>query len=102
MQRQKLILTEFTLTELSDAIISNILEAIVPLLPAAVNSSISPPKEEKYFTRKEVAKKLKISLPTLDKYTRSGKIPGYRLASGQIRYLEADIENALNKIKTRN
>jgi excisionase family DNA binding protein len=33
---------------------------------------------QKYFTRKEVAKQLNISLPTLHDLTKSGKIPAYR------------------------
>ena len=34
---------------------------------------------QKYFTRKEVAKELHMSLPTLSERTKSGEIPAYRI-----------------------
>jgi len=35
-----------------------------------------------YLTRREVCQLLKISLPTLDRLTRSGAIKGYRFKNG--------------------
>jgi excisionase family DNA binding protein len=34
---------------------------------------------KKYYTRKEVAKELHMSLPTLSERTKSGEIPAYRI-----------------------
>jgi len=59
-----------------------------------------PAKAPKFLTRKETAKRLSISLPTLNDWTKSGKIIGYRIAS-RIRYKEDEIEAALIQIKTR-
>jgi len=60
--------------------------------------SYSPEKETRYLTRKETAKILKISLPTLHEYTKSGFLKSYRLGKN-IRYKRIDIENALLEIK---
>lgn len=54
-----------------------------------------PPAE--YITRKEAAKLLDISLPTLLDWTKQGIVPGYRIAS-RIRYKRSDIDKALKQI----
>ena len=56
------------------------------------------PVETKYYTREEVAQRLRISLPTLHKYTQEGKIEAIYIGC-QVRYSEQAIKNAL---KTRN
>jgi excisionase family DNA binding protein len=48
------------------------------------------PKETRYLTRAQVAAKLNISLPTLDKATWNGKLKAYRIG-GRILYKEEDI-----------
>lgn len=50
-----------------------------------------------YLTRIEVSKLLKISLPTLNEYTRKGIIRGSRIGS-RILYLESDIASAVTDI----
>lgn len=71
------------------------LEAI---LKRALKNHIPLSTEKKYITRKEVAKKLHISLPTLNEYTKSGRIKGYRI-NGRVLYREDEIENALTSIE---
>ena len=66
-----------------------------------ISDVTSTQQEIKFLKRKEAAARLRISLPTLDKYTASGQIPASRLPSGGIRYIESDIYAAMNKIKTR-
>lgn len=44
--------------------------------------------ESRYLTRKETAAFLKISLPTLYQYTRTGRINGYRIGSRVLYKLE--------------
>jgi len=57
-------------------------------------------KEEiKYKTRNETAKKLRISLPTLNHLTKTGKITGYKIGS-RILYREDEINQCLSKIET--
>ena len=56
------------------------------------------PAEEKFYTRKETAERLKISEQTLIDYTSEGKITGCRLGT-RILYKESDILAALKTIK---
>ena len=58
-----------------------------------------PQNKELYGTRKEVAKALHISLPTLNGLTKSGILKGYRL-KGRVLYKWADVETALEEIVT--
>jgi excisionase family DNA binding protein len=89
----------------------NIKGIIIPLtekefdehVTAAVKRALenfSPSKEEIiYLTRKQVAKKLHISLPTLNEYTKTGKLKGYRI-NGRILYKKNEINTALTAIDT--
>ena len=52
----------------------------------------------KYLTRKETAAKLRISLPTLNEYTKNGKLIGHRL-TGRVLYREDEINDALNAVE---
>ena len=56
-----------------------------------------PQNKELYGTRKEVAKALHISLPTLNVLTKSGILKGYRL-QGRVLYKWAEVENSLEEI----
>lgn len=56
-------------------------------------------EEVKYITRKEAAKKLRISLPTLNEYTKTGRVKGYRI-SGRVLYRSDEIESSLSAIET--
>jgi excisionase family DNA binding protein len=51
----------------------------------------------KYLTRQEVANLLKISLPTLNEYTRTGIIKGSRIGS-RVLYGEQEIREAIKEI----
>jgi excisionase family DNA binding protein len=61
--------------------------------------SLISPKEitPKYRSRQEVADLLKISLPTLNEYTRTGIIKGSRIGS-RVLYSEEAIKNAIKDI----
>jgi hypothetical protein len=71
-------------------------------LEAAVQKAIknySPTKDEVvYRTRKETAKKLHISLPTLNEYTKLGKLKGHRIM-GRVLYREDEIDAALTAVQ---
>ena len=54
-------------------------------------AGIPAKKEEKYFTRKELAGKLHISLPTLDSAIRQKRIKAVRLG-GRVLIRESDLE----------
>lgn len=55
--------------------------------------------EQDYGTRKQVASKLHISLPTLNELTKSGVLQGYRL-QGRVLYKWPEIDQALKKIES--
>ncbi len=52
-----------------------------------------------YGTRKEVAKTLHISLPTLNELTKTGVLIGYRL-KGRVLYKWVEVDEALERIAT--
>lgn len=58
------------------------------------------PAAPKYLTRKETAQKLGVSLPTLNEWTKTGLVKGYRIAS-RVRYKEDEVTAAFTQIKTR-
>lgn len=62
-----------------------------PVLSNSVHSN-----ENKYLSRREAAKMLKISLPTLNEWTKQGKIKAYRIGS-RVLYKPEDIENSLTQ-----
>jgi len=53
----------------------------------------------RFLSRQEVANLLKISLPTLNEYTRTGIIKGSRIGS-RILYAESDIKESVKDIPT--
>lgn len=59
-----------------------------------------PSGDKELLTRKQTAERLKISLPTLNELTKSGKIRGYRIGNC-VRYKSAEVQLALTQIRTR-
>jgi hypothetical protein len=64
-------------------------------LISSLNEKQSAPKS--FSSREETAPRLKITLPTLDKYTKAGIIKGSRIGS-RVLYLESDIVEAVKEI----
>jgi excisionase family DNA binding protein len=58
---------------------------------------LSKKEDPKYLTRKEACAFLKISLPTLNQYTRTGRINGYRIGRRVLYNLE-DLELNMEEI----
>ena len=78
---------------------SNPFEEINARLTSIENRLIdlSLPKEDvdlKYLSREEVCTILKVSMPTLNTYTKKGIIKGSKIGT-RVLYLEADIKSAL-------
>lgn len=90
-----LILTTHTTEELTGLISQAVREAIKNSLPVFT----STPPSEKLLTRKETADKLKISLVTLNDWTKRGMIQSY-LIGGRVLYKETEIEKSLHQVKT--
>lgn len=59
----------------------------------------TPPEKVEFITRKETAQILGISLVTLNEWTKTGTLQGYRIGS-RVRYKKTEIENSLQKMKT--
>ena len=91
---QNVILTSYTPEELSGIIHTAIKEAVKDIRP--VNAST---QSEKLLTRKECADKLKISLVTLNDWTKRGLIQSY-LIGGRVLYKDSEIEASLYKTQT--
>ena len=77
--------------ELAAALIEQLLPHLNEFKPQA------PPPAEKYSTRKETAKQLKVSLPTLNEYTKRNLITGYRFGV-RVMYKQSDIEASLKNM----
>lgn len=92
MNLQSIILQNVSSEDLKQIISEVVEEKLIKFQPQQTKSN-------KYLTRKEVSVLLNISLPTLNEYTKSGKIKGRRIG-GRVLYLESDIEKALTEIET--
>ena len=79
-----------TIEELQNLIRSTIREEIQLALDKKLD-------ENKYLTRKESAALLKISLPTLNQYTKIGIINGFRIGT-RVLYKLKDLESKMNEI----
>jgi excisionase family DNA binding protein len=67
-------------------------------LKSEIQSLPSQQQPTDLLTRKETAKLLGISLPTLHNWTTEGRIPAYRIAR-RVRYKRAEVEESLIKIR---
>ena len=75
------------------------LQAIIITAMIKVLANFSPKTDEViYLTRKDVAERLHISLATLNDYTKSGKLKGYRI-NGRVLYREDEIFSALTAVE---
>lgn len=76
-------------------LISDVLKEHTKMVPV-----LSPQNSfTEFLTRQEVAKRLKISLPTLHDYSKRGIIPVFRIGN-KVRYKLSDIENSLIMVKS--
>lgn len=73
-------------------------EHVTAAVKKALENFSSYKQEIIYLTRIQVAKKLHISLPTLNEYTKTGKLKGYRI-SGRVLYKKDEIDKALTSIE---
>lgn len=82
-------------------------EHLRPIIKAELNNALeafssqleSKPKDDKFYTRKETAEKLNVSLVTLTKHVYEGKITAHRVGH-RVLFKAEDINQSLNKIKT--
>jgi hypothetical protein len=91
---ENVILSTYTPEQLTGIIHHAVNEAVktIKILP-------SNPAPEKLLTRKETADKLKISLVTLNDWSKRGLIQSY-LIGGRVLYKDSEIEASLYKTQT--
>jgi len=87
-----ILIRNLTIEELQDIIRSIVKEEFQ-------HAATSKRKETIYLTRVETATFLKISLPTLNNYTKAGIVKGFRIGS-RVLYKMEDVELSLNAIVT--
>lgn len=76
-----------------------LMEAVRRVVKQEISDLQLATKTPKYLTRREVADLLKITLPTLFDYTRTGKIKGHRIGS-RVLYTEEEVTRAVKEIAT--
>lgn len=74
-------------------------EKIIRAVEMAMEKYSHSKEDIEYLTRKETAKRLHISLPTLNDYTKKGVIKGYRI-NGRVLYKMNEIDEALKSVET--
>jgi hypothetical protein len=89
-----LILSTYTPEQLTGIINNAVTEAV-----KSIKIDASIPQSEKLLTRKETADKLKISLVTLNDWTKRGMIQSY-IIGGRVLYKDSEIEASLYKTQT--
>lgn len=87
-----ILLIPYSLDEFTGIIHSSVEEALKRFNP-------QPPQTEQFLTRKETAYKLKISLVTLNDWTKRGMIQSY-IIGGRVLYKESEIEKSLHQVRT--
>jgi len=89
-----ILLFPYSFEEITGIIQNSVDEAFQKYKPQA-----STPPSEKLLTRKETSDKLKISLVTLNDWTKRGLIQSY-IIGGRVLYKDSEIEASLYKTQT--
>lgn len=90
---QNLFLSTQTTEELIEIIRHAVKEAVKSIQPSSTIAS------ETLLSRRETADKLKISLVTLNDWSRRGLIQSY-IIGGRVLYKQSEIESSLHQVKT--
>jgi excisionase family DNA binding protein len=80
--------------------IEDLRELIASTIRKEIAAIQKPEPEPTYISRNEAAEKLRITLSTLDKYTRTGILQAYRIG-GRVRYRSTDLEKAFEAVKNQ-
>lgn len=93
MDSNKIILFPVSIEELQNLISEAVRGQILNI------SNNSPPQNQEFLSRKETAKILRISLPTLTDYVMRAIIPAYRIGNN-VRFRKDEVLNSIQKIQT--
>lgn len=75
----------------------DLFQKIRELISEELNSRQKPESPQEYITKKEVAEKLRSSLPTVQRLMKSGIIKPYRIGR-RILFKADEIENSLTEV----
>lgn len=92
---EKTIFTQLTSEQLQAAIT----EAVSLAISRNKVDTSNPFEDVNYITRKDAAKILGCSLVSLNQWTKSGIIQGYRIGT-RVRYKKIEVLNSLVKVKS--
>ena len=93
-------MNDLLLSTIPYAEFQNLIASTVQTAVQLATAHLQPILNDDFLTRKQTSTILNISLITLHKWTKEGKIKGYRIGS-RIRYKRHEIEQSLLKIKTK-
>ena len=81
--------------------VDDLIERITQLIEKNRVEKITPQVDTalKYLSRVEVAKLLKITLPTLNEWSKVGLLKAYKIGN-RVLYKQAEIEDSLTKISS--
>ena len=91
---QNLILTTIAETDFREIVSAAVRTEMAAMYPP---QKVTAPPE--FLTRQETAERLKISLPTLFAWSKSGVIQGYRI-QGRVLYKSNEIDSSLIAMQT--
>ncbi len=79
--------------------LNELLEKIAQLIDSKIGNvhQLNEQKQSKFISRTEVASLLKISLPTLNEWTKLGRLLSYKMGN-RVLYNAQEVEQALCKV----
>ena len=90
---EPILLNGINLAELKELLREVIDEKLIEIKPS------TEAKNQEYLSRKEVAQLLKISLTTLNDWSKQGIVQSYRIGN-RVLYKKIEIENSVSKVQS--
>lgn len=97
---QSLLIQSVSKAELQELIKDSVEQAVKNCL----SSLVLPTSQENHgqsLSKKEAAKYLKVSIPTLTKYVKEGFVKAFRLGGARMRFRASDLDKALVELGKR-
>lgn len=91
----EIVLSRIPRQQLINEVSDDVIKKMTPILQAM----ITPKSKDILYTRKQLREIFHVSLVSIDAWTRTGKLKGYRIGA-RIYYKAEDVEAALSEIKT--
>src|SRR4051794_13623091 len=98
---QSVLIQNINSAELEDLISKAVASALKGLNTDVSAISTIPAASDELLNKKEAAKYLKISLPTLSKYINEGYVKAYTVSGTRMRFKTSDLDKALKVLRHR-